>query len=502
MSKRISLVFIFSFSISFLNAQSIKTDFGVYPEPTPPILPAAGGTFTDPVFGTTLLRVTDSLDGADNHQSYSYWPSFNKNSTLLYISSVGGTPMLYDFDTLNFSISNKRILFQSNPVGDGPPNGEDAIWSGIYTNMMLCHTGNKLYSYNVTTNQYTLIHDFSGAYPNIYLWQMSRSINDSVFGFTYKENVNYTNVGYLAYRASTNLSDTANLSTLDEVQVDKTGAYLVIKTGNAGAGVIKVQILNLLTHAIDNLTDNGPDFAPGHSDNGSGFVIGEDNWNNRYTFRNLATPHVFFSIIDHNNDWSIGDHASMLADDESWILFSTFLADTFPSSGVFLDELYQVKTDGSQSVRRLCHTHSDFLHQTNSGNAYWSMPRANISRNGKFAVFTSNWGSITRRDAFVLQIPSMFTTGISEKENNSNSFLLYPNPTHEKINLKFPQSINGKKTTVTILNLMYEELMTKELVVDSSVPLELNVAPLSDGIYFVKVSNDIDCSIQKFTHIQ
>src|SRR5205823_5436745 len=98
-----------------------------YPEPAPPALPAAGGMLTDPTFGTTLLRVTDANDGTDNHQSYSYWPSFNKNSSLLYISSVGGIPKVYDFDTATFSVSNKRILFQSNPP-DGVPSSEDAIW--------------------------------------------------------------------------------------------------------------------------------------------------------------------------------------------------------------------------------------------------------------------------------------------------------------------------------------------------------------------------------------
>ncbi|HXC05573.1 MAG TPA: hypothetical protein VNZ86_12515, partial [Bacteroidia bacterium] len=239
--------------VSAVFSQSIKTDRGVYPEPPPPAIPAAGGTFTDPVFGTTLLRVTDSLDGADNHQSYSYWPAFNKNASILYISSVGGIPTLYDFDTVNFSISNKRNLFPSNPPGDGAPNGEDAIWSGIHPHTVLCHTGQKLYSYDVIANQYTLIHDFSVAYPNVYLWQMSRSLNDSVYGFTYKENVNYTNVGYLDYRASNNHSDTSGLPTLDEVQVDKTGDYLVIKTGNSGSGIVKVQVLNLHTWVKDNL---------------------------------------------------------------------------------------------------------------------------------------------------------------------------------------------------------------------------------------------------------
>jgi len=499
MNRIIILTLTFYFFISFLNAQSVKTDYGVYPEPSPPTLPAAGGTFTDAVFGTTLLRVTDASDGADNHHSYSYWPCFNKNSTLLYISNVSGTPTLYDFDTLIFSISNKRALFQSNPVGDGTPNSEDAIWSGTQNNLMLCHTSQKLYSYNVSTNQYILIHDFSGAYPNIYLQQMSRSVNDSVFGFTYKENINYTNIGYIAYRASNNHADTANMPSLDEVQVDKTGNYLVIKTGNSGAGIIEVEILNLLTHNIDYLTDNGPDFSPGHSDNGNGFVIGADNWNNTYTYRNLATPHTWYSIIDHNNDWSLGDHASMLADDESMILFSTFVASTLPSSGIFVDEIYQVTTDGSKSVRRLCHTHSDYLNQT-GGNAYWSMPKANISRNGKFAAFTSNWGSTTRRDVFVLQIPVINTTGISEKEKNS--FVLYPNPAQGKINLKFPQNRIGEKTIVTILNFMGEELLKKEFVIDSSVPLELAIESLSDGIYFVKTSTYNNCNVQKFTCIR
>ena len=486
--------------VSVVTAQSIKTDRGVYPEPAPPILPPAGGTFVDPVFGTTLLRVTDSLDGADNHQSYSYWPGFNKNAALLYISSVGGTPTLYDFDTVHVSISNKRNLFQSNPVGDGAPNGEDAIWSGLHTNIMLCHTGQKLYSYNVTTNQYTLIRDFSIAYPNIYLWQMSRSMNDSVFAFTYKENVNYTNVGYLDYRASNNHSDTSHLPTLDEVQVDETGDYLVIKTGKSGAGVIKVQILNLHTFAKDYLIDNAPDYAPGHSDNGNGFVIGDDNWNNRFTFRQLSSPHTFYSVMDLNNDWSLGYHASMLADDESWILFSTFVGDTLPGTGVFRDELYQASTDGAQNVRRLCHTHSDFLHQTNSGNQYYGEPRANISRNGKFAVFTSNWGSITRRDAFVLQIPPVIVTDIAEQKNTS--FLVSPNPARDQLYLRFPALQQTEKTSITVFDLAGQGLLHQDVFIDPSAPFEFAVSTLSEGIYFIRATNNKGNSVQKFVVVR
>ena len=36
---------------------------------------------------------------------------------------------------------------------------------------------------------------------------------------------------------------------------------------------------------------------------------------------------------------------------------------------------------------------------------YWDTPRATISRDGRFAAFTSNWGSTTRRDVFVVKVP-------------------------------------------------------------------------------------------------
>lgn len=486
------LLFCLASLLAFVtSAQSIKTDYGVYPEPAPPPLPAAGGTFVDSVFGTTLLRVTDTNDGSDNHQSYSYWPSFNKNSTLLYISSVGGSPTLYDFDTLNFSISNKRALFAGNPPGDGAPNAEDAIWSGQHANIMLCHTAQKLYSYNTSNSSYTLIHDFGTAYPNIFLQQMSRSVNDTTFAFTYKENINYTNIGYIVLRASNNQADTGNMATLDEVQVDKTGNYLVIKTGQSGAGVIEVEILDLLNGNKQYLTDNGPDYAPGHSDNGTGFVIGADNWNNAYTFRTLTNPHTFYNVIDYNNDWSQGTHVSMLADDESWLLVSSFIANTLPSTGIFSDEIYQVATDGSKAVRRLCHHHSDYLNQTNFNDQYWSEPKANVSRNGKYAVFTSNWGSTSRRDVFVLQIPAANTAGLAGREEEK--YLLYPNPAIDKIRLVMPA--NMQPCLLEITDILGKIMFSKKVNVNTE---DLDISGLPEGIYFLHAG----AAIKKFAVVR
>src|SRR5947207_12157734 len=128
---------------------------------------------------------------------------------------------------------------------------------------------------------------------------MSKDIkHDNVFGFT-RRDAAYNVVGYLVWKRDANLvTYNVNTSQLDEVQVDKSGRYLVVKTGQQGAGAIEVQVVDLKSLAVENLTDNGPDYAPGHSDNGNKVIIGADNWNNQITHRPLANPPPFHPLID------------------------------------------------------------------------------------------------------------------------------------------------------------------------------------------------------------
>jgi hypothetical protein len=90
----------------------------------------------------------------------------------------------------------------------------------------------------------------------------------------------------------------------------------VYKTGREGAGQIEVEIIDLLDGSVESLTDDAPDDAPGLSDNGNGNVVGADNWLNRITFRNLATPHTVRPLFNFNNMWDNAFHISQLADDE------------------------------------------------------------------------------------------------------------------------------------------------------------------------------------------
>jgi len=224
---------------------------------------------------------------------------------------------------------------------------------------------------------------------------MSKSLDDNVFAFTRKDK-DYKALGYIVWRRDQNkILRNVTLGDLDEVQVDKSGRYLVVKA--KFGPTVDVQVVDLQTGNTENLTDPAPDFSPGHSDNGRQIVVGHDNWNNQYTVRKLATPHQFQIVIGFGSDWSQGNHVSMLADNESWCLISNFTAGN-GAAGPFRNEIFQASTDGSQRVRRLAHHHSVYRD-------YWDTPRSDISRDGRFVAFTSNWGSNTRRDVFIIKVP-------------------------------------------------------------------------------------------------
>jgi hypothetical protein len=370
------------------------TDHRVYNEGPPPALPRAGGTFTDPVFGTTIMRVTDERDGKSCHNSYSYWPTFNLDSTRFFID-CDNAPILYKFDPSAFQIVSKGPLFDRPPGTNGYLAAEDAIWSGKNASLLYSYVGLKLYAYDVATKAYTLVRDFTPELGTGYLSQMSKSMDDNVFAFT-KKDKDWKPFGYVVWRRDQNrILRNQNVAEFDEVQVDKSGRYATAKAHFTKT--VDVQVVDLQTGSVENLTDPAPDFSPGHSDNGWQIVVGHDNWNNQYTIRRFATPHQFKTVIGFGADWSQANHVSMLGDNEAWCVISNFTAATGPV-GPFRNEIFQAATDGSLRVRRLAHHHSVYRD-------YWDTPRADISRDGRFITFTSNWGSTTRRDVFIIKVP-------------------------------------------------------------------------------------------------
>ena len=138
-------------------------DLTVYPAPPPPTLPPAGGTFQDPTFGTTILRVTDQNDGTLNVPMYSaVWPAFNADSSRILYFNTTGNIMTADLDVPNRKVSNKRFL-PATPTGYGGP----AYWHRTDPNLLFIFSGSNLYEYSFQTGQFTKIVDFSTLLPGV-----------------------------------------------------------------------------------------------------------------------------------------------------------------------------------------------------------------------------------------------------------------------------------------------------------------------------------------------
>jgi hypothetical protein len=380
-----------------------RPPYTVHAEPeTPPQVPdEPGATFRDPVFGTRIMRITS---GGGTH-AYSYWPTFNLDSTWLYVfRAEDGQPYAYRFDPDTFTLRDREPMF----VG-GRCLAEDAIWSGTSRNVMHCHDGDgNIKAYNVVTRKWRTIASLRDAVgdPDMHTWQMSRSIGNRRFAFTWK-NADYQNVGWIVYNRRTDAVKRYATPAVDEVQVDKSGRYLIHKTGDQGAGRVEVIVNDLRTGRRTELVDD-LDFAPGHSDVGRGTVYGAENWEDRLLGRDLGTPKDYRPLLKWPVSFDGDSHTSALADSEDEILVSRYgsrMRDT-----PLANELFLLASDGSGRVRRLAHTYM-------AGTEYYHLARATLSRDGRWVTFASNYGGATG-DVYVLEARRAPATGTTRNRRS------------------------------------------------------------------------------------
>lgn len=380
-----------------------KTDKKIYPEPALPRLPRAGGKFRDPTFGTEILRVTDETTAAEGGTFYSYWPTFNSDNTKMLVrTSNDGTAHIYDFDAVNFNFGSRKQI-PASPAGY--PNVESANWSGLDPDTLYMLVGTRIYAYHPSHNKYSLVADMSREFgAGEFLWQLSVSRrDDNMFAFA-RRKMNASGgsdyVGYGVYSRAQRglvLNQDVQKNDLDEVQIDKSGRWLVVKGEAKTTKGFSVRDLEN-RGARKELKYGEPDFAIAHSDNGNGVITGFNNYLNTIDRRNFQNLPPIVTTLKLGKDWSQGNHISHLADNDQWVLVSFYeVGQVQTPLGPFHNEIILLKTDGSESVVRVLHHRSVYKD-------YYGTPRANISRDGRFVAFTSNWGGRSRNDLFVARL--------------------------------------------------------------------------------------------------
>ncbi len=384
------------------------TDTAVHPQPAAPSLPTAGSKATDPVFGSTILRVTDAGDGSGDCMTfYSNMPSLNVNNTKIAAQCrVVGPKRLkvWDFNATTMTRSNGRI--QSNE----PPGAQVYFtqWSRTTSNKFTICAQMNLFEVTIPTGTSTvwtnkILHNFAADFPGAtYVTQHSVSNNDDVFA------VMSDTGGYAVWKRSTNsiLFKVINEPNLDEVEIDKSGRYLVVR--RYGSTVV----WDLQTGPAN--TQLSPTLAFSHRAMGNKIVGSSCNYR-RLCVRNLATPNSVSFLLPRDS-WAYytqDDHFAMPSGSDAWMVASRYS----PSGGsvlqAFDNEIVQIATDGSNRVRRIAHHRSVVVNDN-----YDSTPKASVSRNGNFITFTSNWGNPSgRRDLYLVRVQSPTTTTLAAPTN-------------------------------------------------------------------------------------
>lgn len=364
----------------------LKTDLGVYPEPALPVMGNAGSKIVDPTFGTTILRVTDASTAADCRTPYTYFPAMNKDSTRIYVQ-CGNSAYFFRFDPVTMTISNKQLA----PSGNGT-QWYGGIWSGIDPNMIYFPGNTDMQVLNLTTMTWLTVHSFApqvSAAGASYIEQCSVSRDDNVFSCSFGAAGHHT--GYVVWKKSTNtlLMNTLD-SQADEAHIDKSGRYLNIQKVNGSPTVWDLQAA-----AMTQLGSYSGGTGFYHMDTGTGTLF--SGYGSGLGYRSLSTPNTVTPVLAGMFSWN-NMHYSMNADNEKWALVWTQRDDSLKAGKPFENEIMQVSTDGTNKVRRIAHHRSQW-------NDYYDQPNANISRDGQYVAFSSNWGNASgRRDVYVVRI--------------------------------------------------------------------------------------------------
>jgi hypothetical protein len=392
------------------------------------------GTFTFPApYNTQGVRLTNSSDcaGADCVYSvgYSYWRNINNHAgsdTMLIFLSLsrgkGGVgPSLFSYNKVTGATSNLGPIFDSSSPFSWA-TGEGWYFSAtmphaLYANVAGTSTFHRVDVVTHTTQQ---IFDIAPQFgSDKYVWQPHSSNDDKVHSFTMRSHTDDAMLGCGVYNEATAaFAYFPKIGTFDECQIDKGGRYLMIKehTGlGTGADDDNV-IVDLQTGTQTTFFDVAG--AVGHSDDGVGYVVGEDNYYNlpgAVRLWNFASPFPSPStlpvapqgtLVYNMQDWSTGighiTHANAKAGSAASQFACSSNANRINSPRV--NELVCFPLDGSLNAVVVAPNMVD-LNAPGGGEDYWKLPKANLDVTGEYMIWTANQGG-GRQDAFLVRVPT------------------------------------------------------------------------------------------------
>jgi len=419
---------------------SARTDRKVVPYPaTPPATGPAGSIITDPSFGSRIARVTDARSDPKQAGRSLFSPSsseqnpWNKTSTMFYVNTAGGSFVLYDFDPM--TMKSHPVKSPNLPWTDEPQfsYGHANILYGMVRRSAVFQqydvsTG-KVSDVNIVSKCVKLQASDSAGSPTV-------SADDNRFMATVgpMQDKNYIvyvydrSQGCRWYNTQTGevggqWGPKGRISAPDRFLVHnarmaKSGKFVYITRGSSSVGkgwvVWEVDSLNV---------DACQHGCSGHHVSGFSHIVGPSNIGHPLDLwvrplNHLASPSPIVAGLEPAKNFWYDSHYSWSnvdPNDTAPVCFSTYRPTNPDTPGTPLlvtgpweNEIDCAETDGKGSkVWRFAHTYST------ARNGFWSTPRGNVSQDGRFFMFTSDWedqlgkqpnGQRYRTDVFIIEL--------------------------------------------------------------------------------------------------
>ena len=402
------------------NVSAYTNDSNVYLPPTyySFVPPPAGGSYVDPVFGTTINRISDAahtlradtggiLSGVE--AEYSTKSPFNADNSKILLVEFSYFA-LYDGATL------KRIKPLTSVSASSEP-----LWSRSDPNTFYFHpnNSNQLKTYNIATDAQTVVHTFS-EYATITGQGESELSYDGdhlvLIGDAHQ---------IFVYTISTNTKgtvfDASGHGTLDSVYISPNNNVLVAWSTSGTGRYQGEELFDINMSFLRQVANNDGHKHITRDVDGSEVLVQTNsadpapiaNCANGIVKINLATAAQTCLLALGNFDkWADAVHVSA-PDQQGWVFVETYNVSSAASPWYpYTNELLQVALDGSY-VRRFAH------HRSDSSN-YDGQPHISVSRDGSRFTFNSNMmGSTT--DVYLVTLSGATVSSNGSSTSNAST---------------------------------------------------------------------------------
>jgi len=455
------------------------TDRGVREKPALPQIGSANSRFSDPTFGSRMLRVTDgnTRPGTPGRSyttpSAAHQTAWNANSTYFYVRSVDGYFIPYAFNAATMSVSRP----QKTDGGDGGlvvASQAEPQFSFVSSNILYVTRQDPsndwpiVATFDLSTGAYADVLNLGEAAPiarHTYAGGLSSSGGSServmVFFGGSAQDSHYLvalfapsrprSVALLDTTTSTvTVNDTRTPTNiplnfhLHHAWLDKSGRFVVLETTAPDRPArAPLYVWDTATNTFTALSESSA-LAGGHFATGFGTMVNQDcctstSWDAaQWQIRSLASPTDNRDLITpplSPQETYAGDHASWNnAQPGVSVPFVTGFY-RMPSESApwrpWDDEIIAVQTAGASSA-----TVWRFAHHRTTLVSFWDTPRANVSQDGHWAIFTSNWertlgadpGGGTREDVFMVELRGATTVAAAPPVEPAPSPVPAPTP--------------------------------------------------------------------------